>query len=184
MTRNPLPIMIRLDRGLLEHPQALHIRRMRSAIWLYLGLLTRLPASQNTLELDTAEISSAMGLPDATVRSWLGHLRTRRYVRLQHSGQTVRVTVRHLPQLPAQAVSPPEVKRFFSVGKLERALGETGDRGALESALELHDDAIIKRALAGALAVPAAEIRRSRTALFLYLLKHHAQSHHEDDPRP
>ena len=179
-----MPIMIRLDRRLLEHPQALHIRRMRSAVWLYLGLLARLPVGQNALELDTAEIASAMGLPDGTVRSWLGHLRTRRYLRLQCSGETVRVTVRHLPQVLVQANSPPALKRFFSVGKLERALGETGDRGALESALELHDDAIIKRALAGTLAVPAAEIRRSRTALFLYLLKHHAQSHRENDPRP
>lgn len=179
-----MPIMIRLDRGLLEHPQALHIRRMRSAVWLYLGLLVRLPAGQNALELDPTEIASAMALPNGTVRSWLGHLRKHRYLDLQRSGETIRVKVRHLPQASVQADAPPTLKRLFTVGKIERALGETGNRGALGSALELHDDAIIKRALAGSLAVPTAEIRRSRTALFLYLLKHHAQSQRQHDPRP
>jgi hypothetical protein len=184
MTRTPLPITIRLDRGLLEHPQALHIRRMRSAVWLYLSLLVRLPAGQNAVELDTAEIASAMGLPDGTVRSWLGHLRTRRYVNLQRSGESVRVRIRHLPEALAPVDPPPARDRFFTIGRLEQALGEAVDREALASALDLHDDAIIKRALAGSLAVPAADIRRSRTALFLYLLKRHAQSQRQHDPRP
>ncbi len=184
MTRQAMPITIRFDRGLLEHPQALHIHRMHSAVWLYLGLLARLPAKQNALDLDPAEIASAMGVPAETVRSWLGHLRTRRYVSLERSGQALRVTIRHLPEAPVQAESPPAPKRFFTAGKLERALGEAGNRASLESALEAHDDETIKRALAGTLAVPAGEIRRSRTALFLYLLKRHAQSHSEDNPRP
>jgi hypothetical protein len=183
MSRTPVPITIRFDRGLLEHPQALHLRRMRAALWLYLGLLVRLPAGQNTVELDLAEMASAMGLAAGTVRSWLGHLRKHRYVHLERSGSALRVRIRHLPQLPAQADAPSAPQRFFSVRKLEAALGETGSRDALESALEIHDDAVIKRALAGSLAVPATEIRRSRTALFLYLLKRHAQPKAGDHPR-
>ena len=46
----------------------------------------------------------------------------------------------------------------------------------LQAVLNLHSDEQIKRALAGTLAVPETQIRRSRTALFIYLLKRHAQS--------
>lgn len=183
MTRQPTPIAIRFDRGLLEHPQALHIRRMRSAVWLYLAILARLPADQNSLELDTEEVAPAMGLPSGTVRSWLGHLRKHRYIRLEGSGP-LRISLRHLPEPVGAAGASESPMRFFTVGRLERAMGETGNRESLESVLDSHEDSAIKRALAGALAVPAAEIRRSRTALFLYLLKRHAQSHREHDPRP
>jgi hypothetical protein len=53
-------------------------------------------------------------------------------------------------------------------------LGEPGNEEALQAALQLYPDNIVKRALAGTLAVPEGRIRRSRTALFLYLLRQHA----------
>ena len=39
------PITLTLDRRILEHPRAYHLRRMRGALWLYLDLLAR-PSSQ------------------------------------------------------------------------------------------------------------------------------------------
>ena len=51
------------------------------------------------------------------------------------------------------------------------------DVTGLQTALDAHDDGVVKRALAGTLAVPETQIRRSRTALFIYLLKRHA--HHD-----
>lgn len=173
MTRTPTPVTLRLDRGLLEHPEALHLRRMRAAIWLYLVLVSRLPADADELTLDIQAVAQAMGLPEGTVRSWLGHLRKHRYVRFRRVGDSVRVAVRHLPRRPTPTEPPPK-PRLFTVAKLERALDETGHRDALEPALGTHDDDVVKRALAGTLAVPTSEIRRSRTALFLYLLKKHA----------
>ena len=68
------PITIALDRRLLEHPQALHLRRMRAGIWLYLDLLARLPAGAGSIEVEPAAIGRDMGLPEGTVRSSLGHL--------------------------------------------------------------------------------------------------------------
>ena len=168
----PTPITLQLDRRILEHPRAYHLRRMRAGIWLYLDLLARLPASAETLEVEPAVIGRDMGLPEGTVRSWLGHLRRAGYLDAVRLNGTSRITLRRVVH-----ESPPIVKpiRFFTVPKLQRALGDPGNSEMLQAALALHPDAVIKRALAGTLAVPTSQIRRSRTALFIYLLKRHAQ---------
>ena len=68
------------------------------------------------------------------------------------------------------------MERFFTVGKLQRLLKDKLNTEAFEAALAHHPDPVIRRALAGALAPPDEQIRRSRTALFLYLLKRY---HHD-----
>lgn len=172
------PITLTLDRRLLEHPRALHLRRMRQGLWLYLDLLARLPAGAGSLEVEPKVVGEAMGLSEGQIRSWLGHLRKGGYLKCERLNGVVRVTMRpaHLwpqPIPPRTAATEGGPERFFTVERIARALGEQGDREALEGALR-HGDAQIKRALAGALAVPQVQIRRSRTALFLYLLKQYA----------
>lgn len=175
----PRRVQLEFERRLLEHPAAYHLRRMRLAVWLYLALLTRLPAGKDTLEVAPLEIAMDMGLPEGTVRSWLGHLRRMQYVRLEPLNGKVRVRVSRLGlHEPPPAPRP----RFFTVPKLERALGETGNVKQLEEALAAGDD-VVKRALAGALAVPDRDIRKSRTALFLYLVKRYAEPP-TSSPRP
>lgn len=168
------PQPITLDRRLLEHPRAYHLRRMRQGIWLYLDLLARLPAGAGTIEVEPAAVGREMGLPEGTIRSWLGHLRKAGYIEAERLNGTLRVTVKRVesPTLPVETPTPKP--RFFTAARLEQALGERGNDDALEAALNLYSDAVVKRALAGTLAVPETRIRRSRTALFLYLLRHHA----------
>ena len=168
------PITLSLDRRILEHPRAYHLRRMRAGIWLYLDLLARLPAGAGTIEVEPAAIGRDMGLPEGTVRSWLGHLRKAGYLDATRLNGKVRVTMKRAasPE-PAPATAAPT--RFFTVERLQRALGEKTEPELFETALSQHPDSTIKRALAGALAVPSEKIRRSRTALFIYLLKHHEQ---------
>ena len=168
------PINLSLDRRILEHPRAYHLRRMRAGIWLYLDLLARLPAGAETFEVEPAAIGRDMGLAEGTVRSWLGHLRKSGYLDAVRLNGKVRVTMKRTetPETPAATTTP---TRFFTVAKLERALGEPGNGESLQAALDLYPDEVVKRALAGTLAVPETQIRRSRTALFIYLLKRHAQ---------
>ena len=171
---SPQPITLQLDRRILEHPRAYHLRRMRAGLWLYLDLLARLPAGTETFEVEPAAIGRDMGLPEGTVRSWLGHLRKAGYLDAIRLNGKVRVTMKRAeaPEPPPASVTP---MRFFTVPKLQRALGEPGNEEALQAALSLYPDAVVKRALAGTLAVPETQIRRSRLALFIYLLKRHAQ---------
>jgi len=168
------PITITLDRRLLEHPRAYHLRRMRGAIWLFLDLLARLPAGAGSIEIQPAAVGGAMGLPEGTVRSWLGHLRKAGYLGAKRLNGKVLVTIENrAPAAPAAEPSKPD--RFFTAAKIMRALDERAAPAAIDGALERHSDDAIRRALAGAMATPTEKIRRSRTALFLYLLKRHAQ---------
>src|SRR5262249_49860865 len=108
---------------------------------------------------------------------WLGHLRKAGYVEAARLNGKVRVTLKHVevPTPTVQNSTELRPTRFFTVAKIQRALGESSDENALQAVLNLHSDEAIKRALAGTLAVPETQIRRSRTALFIYLLKRHVQ---------
>ena len=167
-------ISLTLDRRILEHPRAYHLRRMRAGIWLYLDLLARLPAGAGTIEVEPAAIGRDMGLPEGTVRSWLGHLRKAGYLDAVRLNGTTRIAMKRATASPERPPEPSRPARFFTVPKLQRSLGEPGNEEALQAALSLYGDDVVKRALAGTLAVPPERIRRSRTALFLYLLKQHA----------
>jgi len=169
-------ITITLDQRILEHPEAFHLRRMRAGIWLYLDLLARLPAGADSFEVEPAAIGRDMGLPEGTVRSWLGHLRKAGYLDVRRLNGHVHVAMHRVEApLPTLAPRPSEPTRLFTVGRLQQALGERGDYEPLQAALNLYPDRVIQRALAGTMAVPAERIRRSRTALFIYLLKRHAK---------
>src|SRR5882724_9612245 len=91
---SPQPTTLQLDRRILEHPRAYHLRRMRAGIWLYLYLLARLPAESESFEVEPAAIGRDMGLPEGTVRSWLGHLRKSGYLDAVRLNGKTRVTIK------------------------------------------------------------------------------------------
>lgn len=175
-------ITLSLSRTLLFHSRAFHVRRMHSALWIYLAILALLPPKEDVIEFRVVDLATAMGLPEGTIRSWLGHLRKHRYLAVRSVDDRTRARVRR--RIRVDSPKEPEPERLFTVPKLEKALGETGQRKLLTEVLASFSDPDLQRALAQALAVPSTEIRRSRTALFLYLLKRHAQDNAPDDPRP
>src|SRR5881628_3664742 len=125
-------ITLTLDRRLLEHPRAYHLRRMRLAIWLYLDLLARLSGRPGTVDLEPAAVGRDMGLPEGTIRSWLGHLRKGRYLRSEQLNGAIRITV------DGQRVPSGETPlRVQSAEDLARALGESGSESALQAAIKL-----------------------------------------------
>src|SRR5438552_1831401 len=159
---SPEPITLTLDRRILEHPRAYHLRRMRAGLWLYLDLLARLPAGADTFEVEPAAIGRDMGLPEGTIRSWLGHLRKAGYLDAVRLNGSVRVTLGTVQsRTPADESSTSQPSRIFTPEQLADALGERGQREALEAALKFYSDEVVRRALAGSLAVPAPKIRRS-----------------------
>lgn len=166
-----------LDLRLLRHPRAYHLHRMRDGVWLYLDLLARLPAGSESVDVDPVVVGKDMGLPEGTVRAWLGHLRKAGYIGAERLNGHVRVIVKR-GSVPEPATPVPE--RIFTIQKLQRMLKDNGNAESFEAALKLYPDPIIRRAVAGALAPPEEQIRRSRTALFLFLLKRYGPHHQED----
>ncbi len=170
---SPHTITFTLDRRLLQHPRGYHLRRMRLGLWLYLALLARLPAGAETTDVDPALVGQEMGLPGGTIRSWLGHLRAAGYLAAERLNGHVRIQIKK-GFVPEPIEQPKE--RFFTVARLQRMLKDKLSVEAFEAALKLYPDPVIRKALAGALAPPEEKIKRSRTALFLYLLKRHTHA--------
>src|SRR5512138_2717230 len=129
---SPQPITLQLDRRILEHPRAYHLRRMRAGLWLYLDLLARLPAGTDTFEVEPAAVGRDMGLPEGTVRSWLGHLRKAGYVEAVRLNGAIRLTIRK--GFVAEPVAAP-AERYFTVAKLQRMLKDKLSTEAFEEAL-------------------------------------------------
>src|SRR5258706_2630741 len=123
---SPEPITLTLDRRILEHPRAYHLRRMRAGLWLYLDLMARQPAGAETFEVEPAAIGRDMGLPEGTVRSWLGHLRKAGYVDSERLNGKVLVTMKRAdgPTSERPDEAPTQPLRFFTVAKLQRVLGD------------------------------------------------------------
>src|SRR5882762_149208 len=132
---SPQPITLSLDRRILEHPRAYHLRRMRAGLWLYLDLLARLPAGAETFEVEPAAIGRDMGMPEGTIRSWLGHLRKAGYLDAVRLNGKIQVSMKQgsAPEPPSEPKATPTPTRFFTVAKLQRALGEPGNDEALEA---------------------------------------------------
>lgn len=170
---SPSTITLTLERRLLQHPRGYHLRRMRLALWLYLDLLCRLPDEREIVEVEPKLVGQEMGLPEETIRSWLGHLRAAGYLTTERLNGHIRVQIKK-GFVPEPAAVPKE--RFFTVAKLQRMLKDKLNTEAFEAALKLYPDPVIRKALAGALAPPEEQIKRSRTALFLYLLKRHTHA--------
>src|SRR5216110_3259343 len=101
---SPQPITLQLDRRILEHPRAYHLRRMRAGLWLYLDLLARMPAGTDTFEVEPAVVGRDMGLPEGTIRSWLGHLRKAGYLDADRLNGKSRVTIKRViaPERPVE----------------------------------------------------------------------------------
>ena len=67
-----------------------------------------------------------MGLPEGTVRSWLGHLRKSGYLEAVRLNGKTRVTIKRLAAAELVAEPPATPTRFFTIAKIQRALGEDG----------------------------------------------------------
>jgi hypothetical protein len=171
--QGPSSLHLTFDRRLLRHPRAYHLRRMRQGLWLYLDLLARTEGDAPSTEIDPAVVAGEMGVEEGFVRSWLGHLKKDGYVDAERLNGIIRVAVRR-DRVPEPV--EPQRHRFFTAAKLQRALGDSANLETFEFVLRDHPDTIIRQALAGTLAVPETQIRRSRTALFLFLLKRHAHA--------
>ncbi len=167
-----------VKQGLVRDPEAKHVRRMRQAVWLFLFLIVSVNRQTGRRLISPVVVAQEMGLPEATVRSWLGHLRKAGYLSTQRQGRLVRVKIVRWPRIAvADAVtgdSGPAAGHAAEAHRLAEALGGNPDDPMWADVLRDHAPDEIERARKRALAVPAQEVRKSRVALFRYFLHAHS----------
>ncbi|MCL4704889.1 hypothetical protein KJ068_06995 [bacterium] len=191
-----------LFQGLIADPKAKHYQRMKQAVWLYLYFIAFSNLKTGKLTAQLSDIAHDMGLPEETLRSWLGHLRKWHYVMAEKQGDEVLFKITKWKNIATEleaTVSPQQEKLKKNTGRriepIQTASGEerkvhdvSGLAHEIASALEEPDnqpyfeelcrrysDHIIQKSLEEARAVPTEKIKKSRGALFAYLVKKYAR---------
>ena len=178
MTDAPQWAPIQLRPGLVVDPRAKHFRAMKQAIWLFLYLIS-VADPQGIALIQIAIVSKEMGLPEDTIRSWLGQLRKNGYLDTLQQGEGVQVTISRW-DAPAEVSKesgqsptpkPPTLVNHDQSSNLATALGGDPDDPMWDSILAQHSKTHIQATLDRVKKVPPQQIRKSRVALFLYLLR-------------
>lgn len=160
---------------------------MKQSIWLYLSLLLQAHRITGTVKLDPKKTAEAMGVKEATIRSWLGHLRKAGYVSIKRWPGSLLVKLSRFkppsamikdsfdePGAETERSSSrpalPDADKAFAQA-LAQALNDEDNLTQYEEAVRQHDHATLTRALEQVQRVPAERITKSRSALFHYILK-------------
>lgn len=166
-----------IRRGLVADPKAAHYRRMRQAVWLYLYLLLAANPETGRRLLALPLVAQDMGFSEGTVRSWLGHLRKAGYVRVERIAGNTRVTLhRWRTPKPVSGAGEPRTGRRRSepqltAKRLAERLGAAPDDPFFAGIVSSASQDALREVLEEVLAVPATRIRKSRAALFRYLIR-------------
>lgn len=159
-----------------------HARGLHSALWLYLVL--RAAAAPDTGRLQTThdELGRALGVGTETVSSLLGRLRAHGYVETRRVHGQVEIRVCHWQTNTPRAagrgrprVRDPEPAPQNSLAfEIAEAFDDLGSLARYEDLVESYPEAAVQRAFRETRLMPQDRVRKSRGALFTYLLKNHA----------
>lgn len=187
-----------LFQGLIADPKAKHYHRMKPAVWLYLYFIAFSNLRTGKLTAQLSDIAQDMGLPEETLRSWLGHLRKWHYVMAEKQGDEVVFKITKWKNIatkleatlsplkenikkkagrqidPIQIDSREECQVHDATSlahEIASALEEPDNQSYFEELCRRYPDHIIQKSLEDAREVPMEKIKKSRGALFAYLVK-------------
>lgn len=190
-----------LFQGLIADPKAKHYYCMQQAVWLYLYFIAFSNVRTGKLTARLSEIAHDMGLPEETLRSWLGHLRKWHYVMAEKQGdeivfkitkwKNIATELEATPIPPRENIKKKAGRRICPIKtdseeehqvhdvtslayEIASALEEPTNQPYFEEMCRRYPDHIIQRSLVEAQAFPAEKIKKSRGALFAYLVKKYA----------
>lgn len=177
MTMQLINRTVPLRQGLVADAEGKHYRRMRQAIWLYLYLLLAVNHGTGKRLLSPAAIAREMGVSEPTVRSWLGHLRKAGYLTTERQGSLVRVGITKWKETIQRTEAPLGPRKAaggasipVTAETLTKELGCGPDEAFLRDIVTREDPARIREVLDKVLEVPESRIKKSRLALFRYLI--------------
>jgi len=187
-----------LFQGLVADPDAKHYHRMKNSVWLYLYLIALSNLRSGKLIARLQDIAVDMGLPEDTLRSWLGHLKKWHYVDVAKQGDsllfkiikwqnisselgTATVDASRPQSFQRTKRSQPVVQELFPsedpdqlASYIANQLNDPSYQNTFAAICRLYPRTIIQKALTETKEVPREKIKKSRGALFLYLVKKYA----------
>lgn len=174
-TLRPVPFPVQL----LADPA--NARSLHTAVWLYLVLRAAAAPETGRLLVKPADLASVLDASPATVLSLLGRLRAHRFVETRRVQGQIEVRVVDWappPRAPTPASassSRPHTPNPHDEPGLALEIAETFDDlsnlARYEDIVETYPEPLVRRAFREARLVPRDRVRKSRGAIFTYLLK-------------
>jgi hypothetical protein len=186
--------------GLAADPQAKHYRLMKQAVWLYLYLIGFSNIKTGKLTARLSDIAKDMGIREETLRSWLGHLRKGNYIAVEKQGDQLLFKITKWKNISSKLEidkwlqtniqkskgrrsanddDPKPEQKVSNTSKLARQIAKDLDSheglAYFEKLCSNYPQKIILQSLKEAKAIPAEKIKKSRSALFVYLVKKYAK---------
>ena len=171
-------------------PNVTHYNMIKQAIWLYLYLLIHASKKTNRVDLSVADIAAETGFKTETIAGWLGQLRKHNFIRMDRDSSTVTITriwqyrqignhlienqesgARSNTKTKGKEVSRKADAISESAQKLARELGESDNASFYERICSTYSAGDIERTLSKVIKIPSSQIKKSRAALFNYLIK-------------
>jgi DNA-binding transcriptional ArsR family regulator len=171
-----MPNQNHIRRGLVADPDGRHYFRMKNAIWLYLYLALSVNPHTGKLLSKLDFISSQMGISKETLQTWLGHLKKWGYVSTQRQGESIlfKLSRWREPNKPT-----PKQETKSEENSLASEIAETFEDkeniGYYQWICENYPENSVKRAFLEVKKMPNNKIKKSRGALFTYLVKKYSQ---------
>jgi hypothetical protein len=179
--------------------EAKHYHRLKSAVWLYLFILSSVHPKSGKLVLTLSDIATQAGIKEETVSSWLGHLRKWNYVSVIRQDKSLLLSVTgwktetetlEESTLPSKNITNKGRKKPSKKAAIEKDFPSEPDKLAkkiseelrspqgliyFERLCKIYPRSIILKAFEKAMSIPENKIRKSRAALFAYLVKKYVQ---------
>lgn len=166
-----------IRRGLVADPDAKHYFRMKNAIWLYLYLALSVNPRTGKLLSKLDFISSQMGIAKETLQTWLGHLKRWGYVSVEKQGESLLFKLSRWREPtepnPKQEI---ETKENPLASEIARTFQDEENQGYYAWVCENYPENLVKRAFEQVKMMPNDKIKKSRGALFTYLVKKKAHA--------
>ena len=113
-------------RGLVCEVQAVHYRRMKTAVWLYLFLLMHADRRKGNLRRKISTICRDSGISRDAVVRWLGLLRHHGYIESRNTGRCLEIQITKWKPLPGAVDSPPQKSEQSNARSGKNPTAQTG----------------------------------------------------------
>lgn len=180
----PVPFPVQL----LADPE--NARSMHTALWLYLVLRAAAAPETGRLRAKPIELARLVGVSPETISSLLGRLRVHRFVETRRVQGQIEVRVVDWsppPRAPVTtgahhgAAGDAQSEPSGLAYEIAEAFDDLGNLARYENLIESYPEPLVRRAFREARLVPRGRVRKSRGALFTYLLKTYANNANLDE---
>jgi hypothetical protein len=183
MCNQPSINIITTLKQLILSSEGNHYYKLKQGLWLYLYLLIKAHPESGKLVIIPDRIAVEIGVKSESVHSWLGQLRKHGYVQLRKQGQAYVLSLSNYPgEQPAHVseLIPDEgyedsSKDGLTPEELEKRIGNGESLPYYRSVCRRYSKDVIAQALSDVEATPSERIRKSKGALFTFLVKKYAE---------